>query len=108
MAKNKNNNTDTQYFPGETETEQQRHDHDKQGVQKTFNLVVDDVPYVVKTESFSFNEETRFYISLNGGTDHVFTWDSEIGRLRAIDDDSATIPDAVEDAISQKLLSYQK
>jgi hypothetical protein len=78
------------------------------GAQKTFNLRVDDVPYIVKAEPFSFNGETRFYISLNGGTDHVFTWDSEVGRLRAIDDQAAIIPDAVEEAISQKLLTLQK
>lgn len=94
-------------FPIETEI-QQHEGHLKQGTGRTFNLLVDDVPYVVTAESFSFNGETRFYIRLNEGADHVFTWDSEIGRLRAIDDQSATIPDSVEEAISQKIVTWQK
>jgi hypothetical protein len=106
MAKQKNTDWKNIDFPADTVTEQ--NEHDSKGTKKTFNLVVDDVPYVVKTESFSFNDETRFYISLNGGEDHVFTWDSEVGRLRAIDDESATVPDAVEEAVSQKILTWLK
>ena len=75
--------------------------------ERTFNLVVDDVPYVVSASPFTFNEEIRYYVNVNGGTDHVFTWDSELKMLRAIDDDSATIPDALEAAISERLQSKQ-
>jgi hypothetical protein len=35
----------------------------------------------------------------------VFTWDSSLGQLRAIDDDASTLPDNVEEAISEKLQS---
>lgn len=77
------------------------------GNEKTFNLLVDKVPYSVKTSAFTFNGETRFYVSINGGDDHVFTWDSEIKGLRAIDNDSFEIPDAVEKSISQKLQSLK-
>lgn len=112
MAKQKTRDWKTIDFSIEEEIQQQReykqHDPDKRGVQKTLNMLVDDVPYVVKVESFSFNGETRFYIGLNEGAVHVFTWDSEVGRLRAIDDQSATIPDSVEEAISQKILTWQK
>jgi hypothetical protein len=107
MAKNKNNIADKRFYPIDAVTGRQP-EHNGNGTQKTFNLLVDDVPYLVKAEPFSFNGETRFYISLNDGDDHVFTWDSEVGRLRAIDDQAAIIPDAVEDAISQKLLTLQK
>src|SRR5688572_11401745 len=78
------------------------------GKEKTFNLLVDDVPYIVKARSFDFNGETRFYISVNGNPDHVFTWDSEVKRLRPIDDAASTIPDSLEEAISRELLHKQK
>ena len=71
--------------------------------EKSFNLLVDEVPYLVKFSPFSFNGETRFYVNVNGSEDHVFTWDSELGRLRAIDDTASTLPESVEEAISHKL-----
>ena len=74
---------------------------------KTFNLLVDKIPYTIKAAPFTFNGETRFYVSINGGDDHVFTWDSEISGLRAIDNNGAEIPDVVERAISQKLQSLK-
>src|SRR5687768_12388681 len=66
--------------------------------ERSFNFVVDDVPYLVKASPFSFNEEIRYYVSVNGATDHVFTWDSELKMLRAIDDDAGTLPESVEEA----------
>jgi hypothetical protein len=72
--------------------------------EKRFELVVDSVPYSVKATPFTFNAELRYYISLNGGPDHVFVWDPEIRSLRAIDEGTETWPDALEEAISQKLL----
>jgi len=75
--------------------------------ERSFNLVVDDVPYLVKATPFLFNGEVRFYISINGGDEHVFTWDSELLRLRGIDDNSSVLPEALEEAISQKLQSLQ-
>lgn len=76
--------------------------------EKNLNIMIDDVPYILKVSPFLFNGETRFYVSVNGGTDHVFTWDSELGRLRAIDDNSGILPSALEVAISQKLESWIK
>ena len=70
-----------------------------------FELLVDGVPYDVKATPFEFNTETRFRVSYNGGTEHIFTWDSDLGRLRAIDDSAATMPDDVELAIAEKLQS---
>jgi hypothetical protein len=71
--------------------------------EKSFNILVDEVPYLVKSSPFTFNGETRFYVNVNGGGEHVFTWDSELGRLRAIDDTASTLPEAVEEAISHRL-----
>jgi hypothetical protein len=76
--------------------------------ERNFDLLVDGVPYLVKATPFSFNGEARFYISINGDGEHVFTWDSEIGGLRAIDDSASILPDGLEEAISEKLQSQEK
>ena len=73
--------------------------------ERTFNLLVDSVPYMVKAVPFRFNDEVRFRVSFNGSPEHVFTWDSSLGQLRAINDDSSTMPDDLELAISEKLQS---
>ncbi len=76
----------------------------KHSNEKSFNILVDSVPYMVKAVPFSFNGEIRYRVSFNGSSEHVFTWDSSLGQLRAINDDSSTIPDNLEIAISEKLL----
>ena len=68
-----------------------------------FDLVVGGVPYTVNAEPFEFNTETRFKVRYNGGDEHIFTWDTSIGRLTAIDDDAGIIPDDVERAIAERL-----
>ncbi len=70
---------------------------------KRFDLVVDGVPYSVIATPFAFNEGLRFTISINGGEEHVFTWDSELGALRAIDDSAGVLPVSLEEALSEKL-----
>jgi hypothetical protein len=72
---------------------------------RSFEIVVDGVPYMVNATPFEFNTETRFKVSYNGGEDHIFTWDSSLGRLAPIDDDSISIPDSVERAIAERLQS---
>ncbi len=71
--------------------------------QESFELLVNSVPYIVKVKPFEFNTETRFSISYNGGEDHIFTWDSGLHRLTAIDDDAAVMPDDLELAIANRL-----
>jgi len=71
--------------------------------QSNFEILVNKVPYRVNVVPFEFNTETRFKINYNGGHEHIFTWDSSLGRLAAIDDDAATIPDDLEAAIAQRL-----
>lgn len=70
---------------------------------KTYEVMVDQVPYEVIAEPFTFNGELRYYISVNGSEDHVFTWDSELKRLTAIDQEASTLPDALEQEISRRL-----
>lgn len=72
---------------------------------KSYDLVVDDVPYLVSTEAFTYNGEQRYYVTVNGGPQHVFTWDTDLKRLTALDtdEDSATLPEALEEELSKKL-----
>jgi hypothetical protein len=72
---------------------------------KTYNFLINEIPYVVTVEPFTYNGEQRYYVSVNEGPDHVFTWDSEIRRLTAIDREAATLPDALEQEISNRLES---
>jgi hypothetical protein len=75
------------------------------GSPRNFNLVLDSVPYLVKATPFTFNGEMRYTVTLNGGAEHIFTWDSDLKRLKAIDDDASILPEGVEEAISEKLQS---
>jgi hypothetical protein len=76
--------------------------------ERNFNLVVDGVPYMVRSIPFVFNDELRFRIIINGDTEHLFTWDSQVRMLRAIDDDASLLPDGLEVALSEKLQSQLK
>jgi hypothetical protein len=71
----------------------------------TFEIVVGGVPYSVTATPFEFNTETRFRVKYNGSNEHIFTWDSSVGRIRAIDDDASTLPDDLETAIAERLQS---
>ena len=66
---------------------------------------IDGVPYIVKASPFDFNGETRFNVSYNGSEEYIFTWDSSLGRLAAIGDESVQIPDNLEVEISGWLQS---
>ena len=72
-------------------------------MQSSFEILVNKIPYHVKVVPFEFNTETRFKVNYNGGNEHVFTWNSSLRRLTAIDDDAATTPDDLEAAIAQRL-----
>jgi len=72
---------------------------------QTFELMVDGIPVIVRATPYEFNTETRFLVSYNGSDEYVFTWDPSLGRLTAIGDGSEEIPDAIEEAIAEKLQS---
>ena len=74
---------------------------------KNFTLLVDKVPYLLKVAPFSFNDETRFIVSVNGSEDYIFIWDPELLRLRAIDD-AGNLPDTLEVAINQQILAWMR
>lgn len=71
--------------------------------EQSFQLLLNGVPYFVKATPFAYNTETRFKVSYNESDEHIFTWDSSLGRLTAIDDDAGMIPDDLESAIAGKL-----
>ena len=73
--------------------------------ERHFDMIVDGVPYSVRSTPFLFNDELRFRVRINGGTEHLFTWDTQASTLRAIDDESSTIPSVLEEALSERLQS---
>ncbi|MBL7700366.1 MAG: hypothetical protein JNK79_19530 [Chitinophagaceae bacterium] len=84
-------------------------DHNKnRNRTETYHLRVDEVPYVVETFAFMFNDEKRFNVRVNGGPESVFAWDPEMNRLRPLDDDATILPDALEETISKRILSGPK
>jgi hypothetical protein len=76
--------------------------------ERNFDLVIDGVPYSIRSTPFLYNGEIRFNVIVNNDTEHVFTWDSQVNMLRAIDDDGAALSDRLEEAISEKLQSQVK
>jgi hypothetical protein len=76
-------------------------------MQERFELLVDGVPYSVIATPFEFNTETRYRVVYNGN-EHIFTWDSSLGRLTSIDDDAAEIPSSLESAIAGRLEQSRK
>lgn len=75
--------------------------------EERFEFRLDGVPYIIKATPFEFNTETRYRVQFNGN-EHIFTWDSRIGRLAPIDDDAADIPDVVEEEIARRLQSSRR
>lgn len=71
--------------------------------ERYFNLVVDEIPYRVEFEPFFFNEQVRYYVSVNAGPKDVFVWDTDVELFRAIDDSASVLPVGLEKAISAKL-----
>ena len=76
--------------------------------ERQLNITVDKVPYSVSLAAFDFNSQVRYHVTINGGTEHVFAWDEEVRKFRAIDDQSTTIPDALMVAISDHITSSEK
>ncbi len=71
--------------------------------ERYFNLLVDEIPYRVEFEPFFFNEQVRYYVSINAGAKNVFVWDTSVNQFRAINDKASVLPVALEQAISVKL-----
>lgn len=71
--------------------------------ERYFNLLVDEIPYRVAFEPFFFNEQVRYYVSINAGPKDIFVWDDEVSLFRAIDDSAGVLPVGLEKAISEKI-----
>lgn len=75
--------------------------------EERFEIRIDGVPYAVTASPFEFNTGTRYRVNYNGN-EHIFTWDSSLGRLAPIDDDASDIPDVLEEEIARKLQSSRR
>ncbi len=53
--------------------------------------MVDEIPYRVEFEPFFFNDQVRYYVSINAGPKDVFAWDTEVELFRAIDDNAGVL-----------------
>jgi hypothetical protein len=75
--------------------------------EQRFELILDGVPYSVTATPFVYNTETRYNVKYNGN-EHIFTWDTRLGRLAPIDDDAFEIPDNLEVEIASKIQSSRR
>lgn len=69
----------------------------------SFNLLVDGVPYMVKAEPFSFNDEQRYNVSFNGSETYIFAWDEETLRYAPIGEVAVELSMALEQEIANRL-----
>lgn len=67
------------------------------------NLLVDGIPYRIEYEPFFFNDQVRYYVSVNAGPKDVFVWDTDVELFRAIDDNAGVLPVTLGKAISTML-----
>lgn len=74
------------------------------GAKSSFDFTVNKVPYRIEVSPFTFNDEKRFEIKVNGDDGHIFVWDPSVVGLRAIDDDSGALSPDLERAISERLV----
>jgi hypothetical protein len=74
------------------------------GKKMSYDILVDNIPYHVDISPFLFNEEKRFIVNINGGIDHLYTWDDEAVQLRALDDEAVILPDGLEKDLSDKIM----
>ncbi len=79
-------------------------DNAKQGTENHFEFSIDQIPYEVRVTTEIFNDEKRFRIKINGDEGHLYVWDPEAVALRALDDQSSTLPDDLEREISNRLV----
>jgi len=76
---------------------------DKKDVQE-FSTDVDGISYFVEAAPFQFNDQTRYYVSVNGAEKDIFVWDPERNMFRALDDNANILPDGLIRNISDKLM----
>jgi len=72
------------------------------GNKRYFNVVVDEIPCRVEFDSFFFNHQLGYYMSVNAGPKDVFVPDTEVKLFSAIDDNADVIPVGLEKAVSVK------
>ena len=76
--------------------------------EQTLDVVVDNVDYFVRIIPFDFNDETRYYVSVNDGPNHLFVWDEQMRHIRSLDADASVLPAGLVIAINRQLISSKK
>ena len=75
--------------------------------EKTFNIVLDGVSYLVKVTPFEFNQDMRYYVSVDDGPTNLFLWNVEMKQIRSLDDTASALPDGLEKEISNRLMQAE-
>lgn len=57
---------------------------------------IDGLPYEIKAVPCLYNNEIQYLVSLNGGEDVIFVFDSDLGRYSAQGNNAIDIPDYVD------------
>lgn len=70
----------------------------------SYDFRVDKIPYHVEVSPYLYNEQKRFIININGGEDHIYTWDEKVQQLIALDDEASVLPESLEKELSEKLV----
>ncbi|MEO9145329.1 MAG: hypothetical protein ABI237_07195 [Ginsengibacter sp.] len=78
-----------------------------EGNEGYFNLIVDKIPYRVEFDPFFFDDQVRYYVSINAGPKDVFVWNTGVQQFKAINDKSVTLPVVLERAISAQLQNHE-
>ena len=82
----------------------QMKDSIRKNERKTFELLVDKVPYRVNITPEKFNDDPRFFIEVNGDGGHMYAWYRDLLKLQALDDEAASLPAGLEEAISDMIV----
>ena len=76
--------------------------------EQIFDIVLDGVSYLVKVTPFEFNQDMRYYVSVDDGPTNLFLWDVEMKQIRSLDDTASVLPDGLEKEISDRLMSGER
>lgn len=75
---------------------------------ESFQINLNGVPYLVETREYDYNGQKRYLVSYNGGEENVFVFDPKVNQYVSIGKNTSTIPDTLEKAISDRLITFPK
>lgn len=71
------------------------------------HITLNGVTHQVKVSPFVFNDETRYYVSVDDGPTNLFLWDTDMNQIKSLDDSASALPEGLEKAISEKLMRME-